>query len=166
MIINNVLNFIGYNHYAKINKQIFLGDIYSSKNINFINENGINVIINCSKNLDFEKNFNGFKYRVAVNDDFSYSSIVSMIFYFRELIPIINNHLDKGDIILIHCRAGMQRSASFLSALLMYRYKISKYQSMKIVRNKRYITFLPGPNFGLSLDIYQKYLNSNLNYGI
>lgn len=87
-----------------------------------------------------------------------------MSLYMKKLIPIINNHINNKQKILIHCRAGMQRSAAVVAALLMYRYNIEKNFAMNIVRYKRSCAFLPLPNFNLSLHLYQNYLqNKNLS---
>ena len=160
LAIINLLKKLNYKDYSKINEYIYLGNIYSSQNLNFIKENNITVIVNCSKNINFINYKNVFKYRVNLDDDLSYNSICLMCFYMRDLIPIINEHINKKHKILIHCRAGMQRSAAFLAALLMYRYKFSKSEAVKIIKNKRFIAFLPQPNFNLSLDLYEKYIIS------
>lgn len=85
-----------------------------------------------------------------------------MSLYMKKLIPIINNHINNKQKILIHCRAGIQRSAAVVAALLMYRYNIEKNFAMNIVRHKRYCAFLPLPNFNLSLHLYQNYLENKI----
>ena len=84
-----------------------------------------------------------------------------MFRYLKKLIPLINNHLLKKDTILIHCRAGMQRSATFLAALLMYNLKLPKNKTINLIRKKRNISFLPYANFNLSLTEYENYLIKN-----
>ena len=157
MIFETFSKLTGYPNYHEINKQIFIGDYVSSLDNQFLNQNKINVIVNCSKNLPLNPN-NKINYRVSVKDDFTHASIIIMIKYLINIIPLLNKHLDKKDVILIHCRCGIQRSATVLAALLMYRYKISKLDAIKIIKNKRIITFLPGPNFNLALDMYEKYI--------
>jgi len=82
-----------------------------------------------------------------------------MVDYLKKLSPILNEHLEKNDNILIHCRCGMQRSATIMAGLLMYRYRITKWQAIKIIKSHRFIAFIPAPNFNLSLDIYERFLN-------
>jgi len=153
-----ILQKLGYKSSNKINNQIFIGDCIASKDREFLKNNNINVIVNCSQHIEFIKCSKIKKYRVNLNDDMCYSTIVLMVKYFKYLIPILNKHIENGDKILIHCRCGMQRSATILAGLLMYRYKIGKWEAMRIIKAKRFITFLPNSNYGLSLDIYENFL--------
>ena len=155
----NIIKKLGYKSYNKINENLYIGDYLSALDSKFLEDNKINVVVNCSKNLDFT-NINIIKYRVFLNDDMQYSTVMLMVNYLKKLSPILNRHIEKGEKILIHCRCGMQRSATILAALLMYRYKITKWQAIKIIKSKRFIAFLPAPNFNLSLDIYEKYLGN------
>ena len=157
MLLFNILSYFGYKHYNKINDNIYIGNINTSQNSEFIKNNNIIIIINCSKDIPFYSNHTK-NYRIPVNDDFSTYSIVRMTYYLKYLIPLINNHLNNGEILFIHCRAGMQRSATFLAGLLMYHYKLNKLTAIKLIRNKRSICFLPSGNFNISLDIYSNYL--------
>lgn len=157
MFIFNLLNILGYSHVSKINNYIYLGNINISQNKSFLEKNSIDVVVNCSKDIPFLSNITK-NYRIAVDDNLSHSSIIIMFRYIKKLIPIINKHLLKKETILIHCRAGMQRSATFLAALLMYNLKLSKNKTINLIRKKRKIAFLPYANFNLVLDEYENYL--------
>jgi len=157
MLLFDILSYFGYKHYDKINNNIYIGNINTAQNTDFIKNNNISIIINCSKDIPFYYNHT-VNYRIPVNDDLSTASIVLMTHYLKHLIPIINNHLNKGEILFIHCRAGMQRSATFLAGLLMYHYKLDKHAVITLIKNKRFVCFLPSGNFNISLDIYSNYL--------
>ena len=157
MLLFNILSYFGYKHYNKINNNIYIGNINIAQNTDFIKNNYITTIINCSKDIPFYHNHTK-NYRIPVNDDLSTASIILMTHYLKHLIPIINNHLNNGEILFIHCRAGMQRSATFLAGLLMYRYKLDKPSAITLIKNKRSICFFPSGNFNISLDIYSNYL--------
>ena len=151
------LNFL--KDYTQISKYIFIGNKYISQNKNFFQNNNIKVVVNCSKNIDFlNLNKKIYKYRIYLDDDLAIHTIALMSLYMKKLIPIINNHINKKHKILIHCKAGMQRSTSFVAALLMYRYNIQKNFAMKTIKHKRSCAFFPLPNFNLSLHLYQDYL--------
>lgn len=154
----NIIQKLGYKSYNKINDNLFIGDYLCALDKNFLENNNINIVVNCSKNLEFSDQ-NIHKYRVNLHDDMQYSTIMLMVNYLKNLSPILNNHVEKNDKILVHCRCGMQRSATILAGLLMYRYKITKWQAIKIIKSHRFVAFLPAPNFNLALDIYEKYLN-------
>ena len=131
-MIHYLLNIFGIDNCNKIVENIFIGDEKCSQNLAFIKQENINVVVNCSRDLDFFIE-NGHTYRIPVDDNFSHASIRIMYNYIIKLVPIINNHLDKGDVLLIHCRAGIQRSATFLTALLMYRNNLSKKEQWSLL---------------------------------
>lgn len=158
MIFYKILTKLGYKSYNKITKQLFIGDCVSSTSLDFLKKNNINVIVNCSKNFKFIENIDVYKYRVNLHDDMCYSTILLMTEYLKILSPILNKHIENNDNILIHCRCGMQRSATILAGLLMLRYRIKKWEAMHIIKAKRFITFLPNANYGLSLDLYENFL--------
>uniref|UniRef100_A0A6C0IW15 Tyrosine specific protein phosphatases domain-containing protein n=1 Tax=viral metagenome TaxID=1070528 RepID=A0A6C0IW15_9ZZZZ len=160
MLIFNILNILGYSHVSKINNYIYLGNINISQDKSFLEKNSIDVVVNCSKDIPFLTNKTK-NYRIAVDDNLSHSSIIIMFRYLKNLIPIINHHLLNNKTILIHCRAGMQRSATFLSGLLMYNLKISKNKSIAMIKKKRKIAFLPYLNFNLAINEYETYLLNN-----
>ena len=162
-ILNSLKKYNIYNDYSKITDNIFLGNKYAAFDLKFLEENEIKVIVNCSKNIDFIESDYYIKHRIPVNDDLSNVSINIMSIYMKDLIPIINKYINKNYKIFIHCRAGMQRSAAFLCALLIYRYKMNKIYAMQYIKNKRSCAFLPFCNFGLSIDIYENYLNQKFD---
>ncbi len=157
----SILKLIKYNSYSKINNNIYIGNKDSSMDKNFIKSKNINVIINCSKNLPFTELKNIIKIRIPINDDQKYSSITLMSKYLQLLIPKLNKLINNKNIILVHCRCGMQRSATIIAALLIYRYKLKVWQAIQVVRVKRLIAFLPFPNFLISLQEYNKILSLN-----
>ena len=53
MLLFNILSHFGYKHYSKINNNIYIGNINTAQNTNFIKNNNITTIINCSKNIPF-----------------------------------------------------------------------------------------------------------------
>ena len=94
----------------------------------------------------------------------SYTSVSKMVLLLKQIVPILNKHMDKNKTILIHCRAGAQRSATVMASLFMYRYKLTKWRAIQLIRSHRLVAFLPMPNFIQSLDIYENYLNINSHY--
>ena len=105
----------------EIIKNLWLGDAISSLDTNFHDKHKINVVVNCTKNLGFSDDIL-YKYRIPVDDNLQADQLIIMIDYIKKIVPIINEHLNKDRCILVHCAAGMQRSAI---VVLSYLYRIS-----------------------------------------
>lgn len=159
---------------SKIIENVWLGNINDSQNENFMKQNNINVIVNCTKDIPFIQSIH-FKYRIPVNDDLQEKSFKEMYVAMKYIIPVLVEHVNRGDRIFIHCFAGMQRSAIITLALLTaITYKevfnntkpdnilIQKYcNNLKnYMSSHRPIVFTPGMNFRPS---YTKWLNEYIN---
>lgn len=103
---------------SKLLENLWLGDIQDAQNEQFIKSNNINVIVNCTKGLPFIDLPISFKYRIPVNDDLQGQSFQEMYVALTYIIPVLVTHINRGDRILIHCYAGVQRSAIVTLALL------------------------------------------------
>jgi hypothetical protein len=159
---------------------LYLGPIESSQDFEFIKSKNINVIFNCSKEIDNKFGLNLLKpleeapidvqkwlydnsyyikyYRIAVDDNGNKDEIMLFYKYIHEYINIINNHYNKGDTILVHCLAGNQRSASFICAFLMYSKKYSLDEAIKFLLEKKPNVFFFGSKINF-IDALKKYEN-------
>lgn len=164
---------------SKIIENVWLGNVNDSQNINFLKMNNINVIVNCTKDVPFINHVH-FKYRIPVNDDLQEKSFDEMAVAMSYIIPVLVKHVERGDRILIHCHAGMQRSAIITLALLTVLTFPDVFKSLdkntdvssfldkfynKLIdhmKTCRPIVFTPGMNFKTS---YHKWFNTYLqNY--
>lgn len=155
------LRWCGYKSITEVTPQIYISDQTVALNPDLLQKHHIQVVMNCSKNIPFVNSAqSGVKhhYRIPLSDDCTVSTVCDMTIFLRQYAPILNRHVSAAETVLIHCQCGMQRSASMLAALLMYRYKISAAEACKIIKSKRFVTFLPFPNFQLSLQMYEAYL--------
>jgi protein-tyrosine phosphatase len=126
---------------------VWIGNWTSPFDADFIRDNNIDRIINCSKDLQS----NGYipTTRVPVDDDLSPEEIYNLFYMSNDLIPKIYHHVDElGENILIHCAAGMQRSAAVTAMYLLYSGQVNDYESaISLIRKKRPIAFRPSVNF-------------------
>ncbi len=129
---------------------IWLGDRKASEDINFIDRFDIKVIINCTKSLPSV--FSKVKYyRIPVEDNLQKSEINKMYKYLIKIMPILESHYKNQETILIHCYAGIQRSAILTAAFL---YRITRCPIRDIIMTMKYrrrIVFTPGMNFADTL---------------
>jgi protein-tyrosine phosphatase len=138
---------------------LYLGNSVSAGK-DTIDSLGISLVINATQDIPFYSN-NTYNVRVPVNDDLAPTSIVLMANYMRKVLPIMKRYLNDNKKVLVHCRAGMQRSAAIVAAYLMTYYNMSVYDAIDFVKSKRSIAFFPGPNFLHTLEIVDK---RKLNY--
>ncbi len=141
---------------------LWLGNILDARNKEFMEK--IDVVINCSKNIPFysKKSLN---IRIRVNDDLTELEITNLYKYLHNVTAVIHKHLRDNKIVLVHCYAGKQRSASIVCAYIMRYLNISYIEATDLMRSKRSVVFMPLPNFDSALKLYQENLNkmSKLN---
>lgn len=138
---------------------IWIGNIHDSQDITFLRSNQINVIINCTKDLPMPPIKLPYLYRFPVEDDLSQQEIRFMTNNLPHVVKIIRHHQQQGHHILIHCYAGIQRSATVATAFLMTYYTRGNLKlAGKHLRRVRPIVFRPRCNFLESLKAYRAYL--------
>jgi hypothetical protein len=113
----------------KTHGNLWLGNSYAAHNIDFLSNNNITVIINCTPDIPYFYEICKINeltkihimetYRVPVYDSRLDYDILLMENYFITVLPFILKKLvDEGKNILIHCRAGRQRSGCIVAAIL------------------------------------------------
>jgi len=138
-----------------ITNNIWLGDQYSALDKDFLIDNNIGLVINVTKLLSFT-DLDIVKYRIPINDDFYELYYQNILKYFDEAYNLIEECISQNKQVLIHCRAGMQRSATLAALYLMKKQNISYDKAMKIITSKRYIAFKPFAHFLSTLKNYDK----------
>lgn len=121
---------------TKYNGTLFLGNAKAALNLDFLVDNNINVIINCSVDIPYiyeildpeylckeNKNYCGLRnletFRIPVYDSNLSHDIYLMEQYLPKVLPfILEKLLKEKKNVLIHCFAGAQRSAAVVAALL------------------------------------------------
>lgn len=96
-----------------------------------------------------------FKYKVVNIMDLPSQNI---LIYLDKAIEFINRVVTNGGRVLVHCFAGVSRSASAVIAYMMATRKMTFTQAFEYVKRKRPIIF---PNFGFQRQLaeYEKILN-------
>jgi hypothetical protein len=103
--------------------RLWLGNYKAALDNNFISQNKIDLIINCTPNIPFIHNINNNSsletFRIPVYDSLLEKDIILMEQYFKIIIPLLlRKYTIEKKNILIHCHAGKQRSAILTAALL------------------------------------------------
>lgn len=125
--------------------KLFIGDMISSTNKSYLEKNKINLIINCTKDLPFIKDKKYLKYRLKVSDfslniDKENEMLIKNI---NKYLYIIDVGLRNNKNILIHCRNGIQRSATLIACYLIKYHSYNKKTAIQYIKEKRKKSFFP-----------------------
>lgn len=135
-IIGRVLNAVN-GEQSQILENLWLGS--EKYDCEWIDTTGINVIINCTKDIPF-KCTHVEQIRVPIDDHPSNKPLLDALA--PHVIYTMNERLRGGKKIYVHCRAGVQRSASVVVRYLSQ--YMSLEDSLNYVKEKRPIVFMNG----------------------
>lgn len=138
----------------KIFPRLWLGNKESSVDTNFLRSNNITVVFNCTKDLPFSNDVLR-KYRVPVDDNLANEEISNMTKWAPEIVLKVILEYKSGANILIHCFAGMQRSAAVMAMTLIAMTKQPSSTIIPYIRGKRAIAFFPAINFERSIHTFE-----------
>jgi dual specificity phosphatase 12 len=140
---------------------LWLGNGKAAKDLKFLEEKHIQAIFNCTKDIPFAP-IQANKYRVPVDDNLQSAELRNLELWSFEIVAKIAKERREGHAMLIHCAAGMQRSAAVVAMYLIATQQISKEEAIKFIRQKRSIAFMPMANFGPSISGFEHSLGKLL----
>jgi len=134
---------------------IWLGNARSSKDTKWLSHNNINVVFNATKDIPFLPSIKK-QYRIPVHDNLEPVEIRNMTLWSHEAIYKILKEHNEGNNILVHCAAGMQRSAALVAMYLIATTGMSSQQAITYIQGIRSIAFRPSANFKDSIIEFDK----------
>ena len=129
---------------------IWLGNKRASENEKWMKQKNITVVFNATKDIPFSTSIRK-QYRIPVDDNLQPEEIRNMTLWSHEAVYKLMMEHNKGQNVLVHCAAGMQRSAAIVAMYLVAIKGMSWQQAITYVQGIRPIAFRPGPNFRDSL---------------
>jgi len=129
---------------------IWLGNKRASENEKWLREKNITVVFNATKDIPFSTSIKK-QYRIPVDDNLQPVEIRNMTLWSHEAVYKLMMERNKGQNILVHCAAGMQRSAAIVGMYLIATRGMSWEQAISYIQGIRPIAFRPGANFKDSL---------------
>lgn len=135
--------------------RLWLGNVRASKDEHFIRTKRIQVVFNCTKNLEFSPII-PIKYRIPLDDNLEEVEIRNMELFSSEIVFKIMAEYRAGKTILVHCMAGMQRSAASVTMFLIAHEGIHASEAISFIKQKRPIAFLHSVNFGRAIQYFDK----------
>lgn len=167
---------IKYNYPNSIIKnRLYLGDVYSARDFIIFEHLNIKYVINCTKEESNNFEHKNIKYlNIKIDDKFT----ENICNYFDKSCTFINNCImdnnkmnnldykniseclnDNNKSILIHCQAGISRSATIVISYLMKMNKINYQEAFEYVKYNRPCI---SPNMGF-IEQLNKYISNENN---
>jgi protein tyrosine/serine phosphatase len=139
---------------------LWLGNINASQSKEFLTQKGIKAVFNCTKNIPFHEAVKK-RYRIPVDDNLEEEEIRNMeLWSFESVYKLRVEH--KNGPVLVHCHAGMQRSACVVAMYLIAIKNLKYEDAMKYIREKRPIAFTPSANFLRSIQGFETAYNKEI----
>jgi len=143
---------------TRILNQLWLGDHYSRKNINFFRYYNINVIINCSELENIC--YNNIKYlNISIEDNITERD--KMFNYIIKYSKIIHKKIKKKCNILVHCNQGISRSPCIIAGYLILYHNFTYNQAITYINFINPYCFSKKNHFNKVLRNIDKYRNTN-----
>jgi len=143
------------NTYANVADEIlpniWLGNIHAATSSQWLGEKGIQCVFNCTKDIPFIPTIPR-QYRVPVDDNLQAEEIRNLELWSYEIVFKLLREYKTGQPILVHCHAGMQRSAACMAMFLIVVKNMTPPQACQYIKERRPIAFKPSANFRQSIE--------------
>jgi len=129
---------------------LWLGDINSARDAVFIKTQNISLVVNCTMRHcipTFYDSMGVSSIRLPIYDSDEKSNMKVFVKHKKYLIEQIHNFLIAKRPVLIHCRHGIQRSATLVAFYIISKFNVKPQQAITIIKSKRPISFGLTPTF-------------------
>ena len=154
---------MSYDYAHEIVPRLWLGNKKASLDTEFLTKNNITVVFNCTKDLPFTTLPGIRKYRVPIDDNLQAEEIANLREWAPEVIVKLMREYRAGKTILVHCFAGMQRSAAVVALFLIATTGRPSADVIAFIREKRPVAFFPMANFSAAMNGFQHDLMVKMN---
>jgi rhodanese-related sulfurtransferase len=126
---------------------LWLGNKAASQDTQWLRSHQIGAIFNCTKDIPFVQGIVPHMYRIPVDDNLQPDEIRNLGGWAWEICVKLNRERSQGQRILVHCFAGMQRSAAVVAMLLLANYRCTTDEAIAFIKSRRPVAFLGFANF-------------------
>lgn len=124
--------------FSEITPGLFLGEVVSALNIEDLEEHGISAVVNCSTSA--RNCFNELDYfNVSVLDSGDVKSVSQLASNLHPSAEFINEKLEGGQRVLVHCHRGLSRSPTIIAAFLMLFKNFTLEEALFKINQKRFV---------------------------
>ena len=129
---------------------IWLGNRKAAENSKWLAQQNITVVFNATKDIPFSPIIKR-QYRIPVDDNLQPNEIRNMTLWSHEAVYKLLAEHNRGAKVLVHCLAGMQRSAAIVTMYLIATKGMTANQAITYIQGIRPIAFRPSANFRESI---------------
>jgi len=147
---------------SKILPRLWLGNKTAALDTNWLRENHITTVFNCTKDIPFGAG-PLHQYRVPIDDSLQQEDIQKLTTWTPEIMYKLMAEYNRGAVILVHCYAGVQRSAAVVAMFLMTLTRQPLSVIFPFMRHCRSIVFTPAMNFKDSIQSWERNFFSYIN---
>jgi hypothetical protein len=140
---------------------IWLGNKRASENDKWLRDKNIKVVFNATKDIPFSPSIKK-QYRIPVDDNLQPEEIRNMTQWSHEAVYKLLKEHNAGNTVLVHCAAGMQRSAAIVAMYLIATKGMPWQHAISYIQGIRPIAFRPGANFRESLIAFHTSYNREI----
>lgn len=137
----------------EIEPGLWIGSSKDSKDREFMESHDVRLVVNCTHNLPRKFLHLDFV-RVPVHDNRDDDRL--MFRHLPEAVEAIRDHRARGNAVLVHCFAGVSRSATVCAAYLVRERGMSVEEAIAAIQAKKPETFGSRPVFEKALRDYHR----------
>ena len=137
----------------QIIKGLWIGSEGDSASPAFFERHGIRLVVNATASIPVRAPEDVRVYRIPVDD--APDENETMLRHFPTVVLLIDELLSHKHGVLVHCRAGMQRSAAVVAAYLMWKRGLTADQAFEYINKRKPETFWPVPTFEAALRAWE-----------
>jgi dual specificity phosphatase 12 len=129
---------------------LWLGSRHAALDDAWLKSHQIGAVFNCSKDIPFVPGQRSL-FRIPVDDNLQDDEIRNLELWSWEIVYKISKELSQGKKVLVHCAAGMQRSAASVAMFLISQFRCTTDEAIAYVKSRRPIAFFGNANFYRSI---------------
>lgn len=147
-----------FDRVPRMSEKLYIGGLSALyKEPDPLKEGGVTHVLSA---LDFDvqdsKQLKSYKHlTISVDDDPN----EDLLKHFTQSNAFIDAGLQSGGGVFVHCAMGVSRSATFVCAYLIWKYKISSQEALKWLREGR-ARATPNKGFLEQLDVYETMMHA------
>ena len=149
------------NPYDEILPNLYVGGVKALDNRSF------DMIVNLIKQTPLsDKTIPSCKsfIRIPINDSPDDSDLLLLLINETQVLEHIHKSLSSGETVLVHCFAGMSRSATIVACYLIKYTNMSLLNAIEFIKTKRPIVFMGGIHFSSVLTAISNKHNYTILY--